>query len=161
MTRQKNSGALSTCVKSHSIVFLGFFGVLLAAVCAYVGPWLMVPAMDRWTIQTNDHDEIRALLAIIGIRHLPMFLVATAFGNWAFSVSGNISTKAVGMAMLPYLVYVLAAAVLDARDTGETAWSWISYEPAYFIWPHFVAVPVGLIAARFMVKRKMSIGRPG
>jgi undecaprenyl pyrophosphate phosphatase UppP len=140
-------------MKYPMLALLGL-GVMLAVACAYVGSLLTPVAVARWTIQINDQDEARALLAMVGIRHLPLFLLAVLFGNIAFTWVRRFTLKAVVMAMLPYLGYVLFSAVADSLDAGENAWSWLAYEPAYFIWPHFVAVPVGLLAAGRMVRRR-------
>ena len=131
-------------------------GSVLALVCASAGSWLNPYAIARWTIQDNAQDAPRAILALIGIRHLPIFLLAVALGNVLFLLIGNMSTATLVTACCPYLVYVLCTGIAEAMVAGESAWSWVSYEPAYFIWPHFVAVPLGLIAARNMVRRRLS-----
>jgi len=141
-------------MKYPMFVLLGL-GLVLAAVCAYLGSLLTPIALARWTIQTNEQDEVRAVLAMVGIRHLPLFLLAVLFGNFAFTLVRHSTTKAAGVVMLPYLGYVLFSAVADSLEAGEGAWSWVVYEPAYFIWPHFVAVPAGLLAAGRMVQRRL------
>ena len=141
-------------MKYPMFVLLGL-GLVLAAACAYLGSLLTPIALARWTIQINEQDEVRAVLAMVGIRHLPLFLLAVLFGNFAFTLVRRCTAKAAGVAMLPYLGYVLFSAVADSLEAGEGAWSWVAYEPAYFIWPHFLAVPAGLLAASRMVQRRL------
>lgn len=129
-------------------------GAALALVCAVVGDWLTPPALARWTIQINDNDELRAALAMVGVRHLPIFLIAVACGNFLFTAVKRTSMATVGVAAVPYLLYVLGTAVQDSLDAAEPAFSWVAYEPGYFIWPHFIALPLGLLAAARMVKRR-------
>jgi uncharacterized protein YbdZ (MbtH family) len=43
---------------------------------------------------------------------------------------------------------------VDSIQAGAFVFSWVSYQPAYFVWPHFLAVPLGLAAAARMVARK-------
>lgn len=129
-------------------------GAALALVCAVVGDWLTPPALARWTIQINDNDELRAALAMVGVRHLPIFLIAVAGGNLLFTVVKSTSVATVGLAAVPYLLYVVGTAVRDSLDAAESAFSWVTYEPGYFIWPHFIALPLGLLAAARMVKRR-------
>ena len=131
-------------------------GILLAIVCALIGPLLDPPAIARWSVQSNDQDEMRAALGLIGIRHLPMFLLAVALGNVIFRLVKSTAPWAIAVTTAPYLAYVIGRGVLDSLAAGETAFSWVTYEPAYFIWPHFVAVPLGLFAAARMVARKKS-----
>jgi len=133
-------------------------GVLLAALAAVSGPFLNAPALARWTIQTQDENPVRAALAIIAIRHLPMFLLAVAAGNIIFRVLRNTSPAVTAAAAAPWLLYVLVTGSMDAVAAGEEALSWVTYQPAYFIWPHFVALPVGLLAARRMVQQAEHIG---
>lgn len=128
-------------------------GVLLAALAAFSGPWLNAPALARWTIQTQDDNPVRAALAIIAIRHLPMFLLAVAAGHIVFRVLRNTSLPVTAVTVLPWLLYVLVTGSMDSVAAGEEALSWVTYQPAYFIWPHFVAIPVGLLAARRMVQQ--------
>jgi hypothetical protein len=127
-------------------------GSVLAGLCVVAGTLLTPPAIARWTIQTNEQEEWRAVLALIGVRHLPLFLLAVALGNAQFRLVGNSSVAAVGVSGLPYLVYVFVTGILESLAAGETAFSWLVYEPSYFIWPHFVAVPAGLMAAAHMVR---------
>jgi len=129
-------------------------GAALALVCAYAGDWLTPPALARWTIQINDGDDLRAALAMVGVRHLPIFLIAVACGNLLFTAVKRTSIATVGVAAMPYLLYVLGTAVQDSLDAAEPAFSWVVYEPGYFIWPHFIALPLGLLAAARMVKRR-------
>ena len=129
-------------------------GAALALVGAVVGDWLTPPALARWTIQINDNDELRAALAMVGVRHLPIFLIAVACGNLLFTVVKSTSMATVALAALPYLLYVVGTAVSDSLDAAEPAFSWVAYEPGYFIWPHFIALPLGLLAAARMVKRR-------
>ena len=129
-------------------------GAALALVCAYAGDWLTPPALARWTIQINDNDELRAALAMVGVRHLPIFLIAVACGNLVFTAVKSTSMATVALTALPYVLYVLSTAVSDSLDAAETAFSWVAYEPGYFIWPHFIALPLGLLAAARMVKRR-------
>jgi hypothetical protein len=138
----------------NPMVALLVSGALLAAGCAYLGTLLTPIALARWTIQINDQDPNRAILAMVGIRHLPLFLLAVAFGNMAFTLVGRSTSLAVAALAMPYLLYVVVTAVTEALSAGEGALSWLTYEPSYFIWPHFVAVPAGLIAARHMVRRR-------
>jgi len=133
-------------------LMLLFLGSVLAGLCAVVGALLTPPAIARWTIQANEQEEWRAVLALIGVRHLPLFLLAVAFGNVQFRLVGNSSGAAAGVSCLPYLVYVLTTGILESLSAGEAAFSWLVYEPFYFIWPHFVAVPAGLLAAAHMVR---------
>lgn len=116
----------------------------------------MPHAMERWEIQSRAQDEGRAFLALVGVRHLPMLLLVIAIGNWGFTASGVTSPKALGVVVLPDLLYVSSAAVADAHATTESLWDSLNYESAYFIWPHFVAVSAGLLAARSMVLRRFS-----
>ena len=132
-------------------------GVFLTLVCAYVGELLTPPAIARWTLQSNEHDEFRAALAMIGVRHLPLFLLSVALGNVIFRMVRRTSLRAVATVAAPYVVYVMFRGVLESLDAGESAWSWVTYEPAYFIWPHFITVPAGLFAAARMVGRQKPI----
>lgn len=128
-------------------------GAALALACALAGPWLTPPAIARWNVYTVEQDEARALLGLIGIRHLPIFLLAVAAGRLIFARLRSAAAVTVGVTALPYLVYVVVHGVLDALAAGEAAFSWVGYEPAYFIWPHFVTVPLGLWAAARMAAR--------
>jgi hypothetical protein len=136
-------------------VFAGLIlGTVLALVCAGVGALLTPPAIARWSVQINENEEIRAALAMLGVRHLPMFLIAVALGNLIFTLVKSTTWLAVAAVAAPYILYVIGAGTLDSLAAGETALSWVTYEPAYFIWPHFIAVPVGLYAASRMVERR-------
>lgn len=128
-------------------------GALLALACALAGPWLTPPALARWQVYTVEQDPARALLGLIGIRHLPLFLLAAAAGRLIFARLRSAAAGTVAVTALPYLVYVVAHGVLDALAAGEAAFSWVGYEPAYFIWPHFVTVPLGLWAGARMAAR--------
>jgi len=129
-------------------------GVALALVCAGVGALLTPPAIARWSIQINDNEEFRAAFAMLGVRHLPMFLIAVALGNGIFTVVKSTSWLSVATVAAPYILYVMGAGTMDSLAAGESALSWVTYEPAYFIWPHFIAVPAGLYAASRMVARR-------
>jgi len=129
-------------------------GSLLALLCVALGSVLNPPALVRWENQTQAHDELRAFWAMIGIRHLPVFLLCIAAGNLIFTVMKNAGRFAAWLVAAPYLLYVLVTAILDSLRAGETAFSWLVYEPSYFIWPHFVFVPAGLIAASRMVRQR-------
>jgi hypothetical protein len=130
---------------------------LFAFVCAHAGAWLNPPAIARWSAQSYEQDQVRAALAMVGIRHLPMFLLAVAAGNLLYTVLKNTSCKTVAATSVPYILYLLGAGVWESLDIGEPAWSWLSYEPAYFVWPHFIAVPAGLYAASRMVRRRRAV----
>lgn len=130
-------------------------GVLLTAACAWLGDLLTPAAIARWTIQTNEQDEWRAALALVGIRHLPVFLLAVAFGNGLFAALRSTSTPALVCAAVPYLLYVVGSGIEESLAAGERAFEWMAYDPAYFIWPHFLTVPCGLMAARSMVRRRV------
>jgi len=129
-------------------------GAVLALACALAGPWLTPPALARWTLHSMEQDEARALLGLIGIRHLPVFLLAVAAGLVIFRLLHSTAAVTVAVTALPYLVYVVVQGTLDALAAGEPAFSWIGYEPAYFIWPHFVTVPLGLWAAARLAARR-------
>jgi hypothetical protein len=45
---------------------------------------------------------------------------------------------------------------MESMAVGESPFSWMGYEPVYFIWPHFVAVPLGLYMASRMVRRRLA-----
>jgi hypothetical protein len=132
-------------------------GTLFALVCAYVGTLLTPPAIARWSVQMNEQEDIRAELAMLGIRHLPMFLMSVAIGNWIYTVIKNTSLQVAAITAAPYILYVIGTGIFESLDIGEQAFSWVTYEPAYFIWPHFIAVPAGLYAASRMVKRRKSV----
>ena len=110
--------------------------------------------MARWSVQSYEDENLRAAFALIAIRHLPMFLLAVAAGNTAFRLLKNTSLALVAISSLPWLIYVVVTGTLDSMAVGESPFSWVSYEPAYFIWPHFVAIPLGLYAASRMVRRR-------
>lgn len=129
-------------------------GSILAVACAYLGAALTPPAIARWTIQINDQEEWRALLAMLGIRHLPMFLFTVLGGNVIFTWLKNTSRSVVALAVAPYICYVVGTGIAESLAAGESAWSWVTYQPSYFIWPHFIFVPAGLLAAASMVKRR-------
>lgn len=132
-------------------------GALLALVCVYAGDLLTPPALARWTIQINDQADLRAAFAMIGVRHLPIFLIAVAFGNLAFTKLRDTSPSTLLLMISPYLSYVLVSAIRDSLAAAEPAFSWLSYEPSYFIWPHFIALPLGLLAASRMVRRRSNL----
>lgn len=129
-------------------------GVALALVCAGMGALLTPPAIARWSIQINENEELRAAFAMLGVRHLPMFLISAALGNGIFILVKSTSWVSVATVAAPYILYVMGAGTMDSLAAGESALSWVSYEPAYFIWPHFIAVPAGLYAASRMVARR-------
>jgi hypothetical protein len=129
-------------------------GALFAFVCAHVGAWLDPPAIARWSAQSYEQDELRAALAMVGIRHLPMFLLAVACGNLLYTALKNTSAQMVAATAAPYILYLLGAGARESLNMSEPAWSWLAYEPAYFVWPHFIAVPSGLYAASRMVRRR-------
>lgn len=129
-------------------------GSVLAVACAYIGAALTPPAIARWTIQSNDHEDLRAMLAMLGIRHLPLFLLSVLCGNVIFTLLKDTSRSMVALAVAPYIFYVVGTGILESLAAGESAWGWVTYQPSYFIWPHFVSVPAGLLAAASMVKRR-------
>lgn len=129
-------------------------GAALALICASVGALLTPPAIARWSVQINQNDALRAALAMLGVRHLPMFLIAVALGNWIFTAVKSSALALVAAVATPYILYVIGAGTIDSLAAGETGLSWVTYEPAYFIWPHFMAVPAGLYAASRMVARR-------
>lgn len=129
-------------------------GSVLAVACAYIGAALTPPAIARWTIQINDQQELRALFAMLGIRHLPLFLLSALGGNVIFTLLKDTSRSVVTLAVAPYIFYVVGTGILESLAAGESAWSWVTYQPSYFIWPHFIFVPAGLLAAANMVKRR-------
>jgi hypothetical protein len=129
-------------------------GLVLMLVCAGAGSLLTAPALARWAVQDYDGEKLQAFFALLAIRHLPLFLMAVAFGNFIFTWVRNSSWRAICSVAAPYMAYVIGAGSLDSIAAGEPMFSWVSYEPAYFIWPHFLAVPAGLIAASRMVARR-------
>jgi len=130
-------------------------GLLLMLICAGVGSLLTAPALARWAVQDYEGEKFQAAFALLGIRHLPLFLIAIAFGNCLFTWVRNSSWRAVCATSAPDIGYVIAVGSLDSLAAGEPMFSWVSYEPVYFIWPHFVAVPAGLVAASRMVARRI------
>jgi hypothetical protein len=134
-----------------------FLGTLSALVCAYVGAWLTPPAIARWSAQMYEQDEIRAALAMLGVRHLPMFLLSVVIGNGIYTLVKSTSLQAIAVTAAPYILYVMGTGIAESLAAGEPAFSWLTYEPAYFIWPHFIAVPAGLYASSRMVKRRKRI----
>lgn len=83
-----------------------------------------------------------------------MFLISVALGNGIFTLVKSTSWVTVATVAAPYILYVIGAGTMDSLAAGESALSWVTYEPAYFIWPHFIAVPAGLYAASRMVARR-------
>lgn len=139
---------------NRQIFFALALGIALAVVCAGVGAMLTPPAVLRWSVQINDNEPLRAAFAMLGVRHLPLFLLAVALGNGIFTLLKSTSLGAIATVATPYILYVIGAGTMDSLSTGEPALSWVAYDPAYFIWPHFVAVPAGLYAASRMVARR-------
>jgi undecaprenyl pyrophosphate phosphatase UppP len=135
-------------------LYLFALGCVLAALCAFFGSLLNPPAIARWENQTRELDETRALLAMIGIRHLPIFLFCVMAGNAIFTMLKNTTWIAVLVVSTPYLIYAFVTAILESLEVGEPAFSWMGYEPSYFIWPHFVFVPAGLMASSRMVRQR-------
>ncbi len=88
---------------------------------------------------------------------LSLLLLSIAIGHAIFRFVRSGSLLAVAIVAAPYLAYVTTRAVLDSLAAAEPAFAWVSYQPAYFIWPHFVAVPVGLSAGA----RKRAVRRRG
>ncbi len=140
-----------TCRRPITALVLG---ALLASLAAWVGPLLDPPALARWTVQTHEKNDFRAAYALIAIRHLPMFLLAVAAGRLAFQVLKNPSARLVAASALPWLLYVVVTGVLESVAIGEKPFEWMVYQPAYFIWPHFIAIPAGLYAASRMANRR-------
>jgi hypothetical protein len=119
-------------------------------------PLLDGPAIARWSVQSDENENLRAAFALIAIRHLPMLLFAVATGNVMFRLLKSTSLAVVAVSAVPWLLYVVVTGTMDSMAVGESPFSWVSYEPAYFIWPHFVAIPLGLYAASHMVRQRMS-----
>jgi hypothetical protein len=130
------------------------WGVGLALACALLGPLLTPPALARYTLHLMEDDRPRALLGLIGVRHLPVFLLAFAWGLAALAWLGRTSARTVLALALPYWVYAVVQGVMDSLQAGERAFEWVFYEPAYFIWPHFLTVPMGLAAAAHRLARR-------
>jgi hypothetical protein len=122
---------------------------------------LDAPAIARWTIQSYEEENLRAAFALIGVRHLPMFLLAVAAGNAVFRLLKNTSPAMVALSIAPWLLYVVVTGTMESMAVGESPFSWMAYEPAYFIWPHFVAVPLGLYMASRMVHRRRAMPASG
>jgi len=135
------------------LLFL-LLGCGLAALFVLVGSLLTPPALARWETQTYESDHYRAALAMIGIRHLPVFLLSIAIGNAVFTWRRDAKPLAVLTLSAPYLVYLVVTGIAESLDMGESAFSWVGYEPSYFVWPHFVCVPAGLLASYRMVRRR-------
>lgn len=135
-------------------------GALVAALAALLGPLLDAPAIARWTIQSYEEENLRAAFALIGVRHLPMLLLAVAAGNAVFRLLKNTSPATVAATIVPWLLYVMVTGTVESMAVGESPFSWMSYEPAYFIWPHFVAIPLGLYMASRMVRRRRAMPTP-
>jgi hypothetical protein len=131
-----------------------FLGCLVAALAALLGPLLDAPAIARWTVQSYEDEGLRAAFALVGVRHLPMFLLAVAAGNAVYRLLKSTSLAMVALSVVPWLVYVIATGTMESMAVGESAFSWVGYEPSYFIWPHFVAVPLGLYMSSRMVRRR-------
>lgn len=139
--------ALTRCTAAFAL------GIGFALILALIGPLLNPPALVRWDVQIMEQDELRAVLGLIGIRHLPIFLLALVLGHGIFQLLRSTGADVVIAAVLPYLLYLVAHGVYDSLSTGEPPFSWVSYEPAIFIWPHFIAAPLGLVAAAIRVAR--------
>ena len=137
-----------------------FLGALVAALAALLGPLLDGPAVARWTVQSYEEENLRAAFALVGIRHLPMFLLAVAAGNAVFRLLKSTSPAMVAVSALPWLLYVVVTGTMESMAVDESPFSCMSYEPDYFIWPHFVAIPLGLYAASRMVRRRRAMSAP-
>lgn len=138
----------------RQLLYFFALGCVLAVMCVFLGSLLNPLALARWEYQTRELDEMRAVLAMIGIRHLPIFLLCVVIGNGIFTVMKNTAWVTVLPVSTPYLVYAFLTAIQEFLAVGESAFGWIGYEPSYFIWPHFVFVPAGLLAANRMVYRR-------
>ena len=146
-------GRMNNPSNRQLLLFL-FLGCGLAALCVVAGSVLTPPALARWDTQTHENDHFRAALAIIGIRHLPIFLLSIAIGNAVFTWQKDAKPQAVLALFAPYLVYLVGTAIAESLELGEPAFSWVGYEPRYFVWPHFVCVPAGLMASHRMVRQR-------
>lgn len=135
-------------------------GSLLASLAAWCGPLLDPPAIARWTIQTHEENYFRAAYALIAIRHLPMFLLAVAAGRLIFLVLEKPSLRTVTAIALPWLLYVVVTGVQESVAIGEEPFEWLVYQPSYFVWPHFVAIPAGLYAASRLANQHQKIQMP-
>ncbi len=133
-----------------------FLGCLVAALAAFLGPLLDAPAIARWTVQSYDDEGLRAAFALVGVRHLPMFLLAVAAGNAVYRLLKSTSLAMVALSVIPWLVYVIVTGTMESMAVGESPFSWVGYEPSYFIWPHFVAIPLGLYMASRMVRQRQA-----
>ena len=104
----------------------------------------------------NEHDdETKVRRGMVPWRMLcAMFLLAVAAGNGVFRLPKSTSPALVALSSVPWWLYVVVTGTMESVAVGESPFSWMSYEPAYFIWPHFVAIPVGLYAASRMVRRR-------
>jgi len=138
----------------RQLLYFFTLGCVLAWMCVFLGSILNPPALARWENQTHELDEMRAFLAMIGIRHLPIFLLCVVIGNGIFSMMKNTAWFTVVAVSMPYLIYAFLTAILESLEIGEPAFSWVGYEPSYFIWPHFFFVPAGLIASYRMAHRR-------
>ena len=138
----------------HRAITALFWGAVLAGLAAWLGPLLNPPAIARWTVQSFEEEYLRAAFALVAIRHLPMFLLSVTAGNLIFRLLKDTSPAIVAVTTFPWLLYVIAAGTMDSVAAGEAPLSWVVYEPAYFIWPHFIAEPAGLFAAGSMVRRR-------
>lgn len=137
----------------RQMLYFFFLGCAFATLLVFVGSALNAPALARWEVQTQDHDTARAWLAIIGIRHLPMFLLSCAIGYAALKTVKNTRPLAALTLVVPYMLYVFLTSIAESLELGEPAFSWLHYEPGYFIWPHFVFVPAGVFASYRMVHK--------
>jgi len=137
-----------------------FLGALVAVLAALLGPLLDAPAIARWTVQSYDDEALRAAFALISVRHLPMFLLAIAAGNLVFRLLKDTSPASVAITIMPWILYVVVTGTMDSIAVGESPFSWVGYEPAYFIWPHFIAVPLGLYLASRMVRQRRAKSAP-
>ncbi len=88
-----------------------FLGALVAALAALLGPLLDGPAIARWTVQSEE-ENLRAAFALVGIRHLPMFLLAVAAGNAVYRLLKSTSPAMVA-------VQRPALAALRGRDRHD------------------------------------------
>jgi undecaprenyl pyrophosphate phosphatase UppP len=140
---------------ARQFLLLVLLGCILAAVCVYAGSLLNPPALARWETQSREQAEFRAFWAMIGVRHLPIFLLSLVFGLCVFRMVAC-SSIAAGTLIAPYLLYAFAAAISESVESGESALSWIWYQPGYFIWPHFAFMPAGVIASYRMVQHRVA-----
>ena len=129
-------------------------GAALALVGAVVGDWLTPPALARWTIQIKDNDERVVGVGVGGVPAITVFLVGVVCVRLLFAVVKSTSLAHVALAALHDLLCVVGTAVCNSLGAEGSAFSWVAYEPGYFIWPHFIALPLGLLEAARMVKRR-------